>query len=115
MRRYEPLWHLQTWRTRRFEGLSARRRLSVRWALQKEGRKPELCCRDRCEVKAPADHRAERPEGKRVVFIAAANQRGGQSPGFEFQVQQEELIKFQRGRSGNLWSRETIWSGQRGR
>lgn len=87
----------------------------MRWVLQEEQRKPELCSHDRCEVKAPADHRAEGPEGKRFVFIVAANQCGGQSPGFEFQVQQEELIKFQRERSGNLWSQETIWSGQRGR
>lgn len=57
------------------------------------------------------NHSAKRPEGKRFVFIFATNQSagaGGQSSGFEFQVQQEELIKFQRRRSGNLWSGETV-------
>lgn len=94
---------------------SVRRRLSVRSVLQEEERKPELCCQGRCEGKAGADHHAHQPEGKRCVFIVAANQRGGQSPGFKFQVQQEELIKFQRETSGNLWSGGTIWCGQHGR
>lgn len=85
----------------------------MRPALQEEERKPELCCHDGCEGKAPADHSAKRPEGKRFVFIFATNQRagagaGGQSSGFEFQVQQEELITFQRRRSGKLWSGETV-------
>lgn len=66
--------------TRAFEGLYVRRHLSVRPALQEE-RKLELCCHDRCEVKAPADHSAKRPEGKLFVFIFATNQHAGEDFG----------------------------------
>lgn len=63
--------------TRAFEGLYVWKHLSVRPAPREEERKPERCCHDGCEVKAPADHSAKRPEGKRFVFIFATNQRAG--------------------------------------
>lgn len=42
------------------------------------------------------DHWAKKQNGKGFVFIFAANQCRGISPIFEFQVQQEDLIRFQR-------------------
>lgn len=42
------------------------------------------------------DHRTKKQNGKGFVFIFAANQCRGISPIFEFQVQQEDLIRFQR-------------------
>lgn len=46
------------------------------------------------------DHWTEGRNGKGFVFIFAANQSGGGgiNPIFEFQVQQEDLIRFQRKR-----------------
>lgn len=40
-------------------------------------------------------------------LLISVRGRGGQSSGFEFQVQQEELIKFQ---SGNVWWGEAVSS-----
>lgn len=50
----------------------------------------------RVKILRVTDHWAKRQNGKGFVFIFAANQCGGISPIFEFQVQQEELIRFQR-------------------